>query len=130
MPPAKLVLVSLLAAVLLSACGIAAKPEVGSAGAQIKSRGGIDDPRSAHVHCLQQEHIPVTEFGRVWLQVGVKPSGPTVQFTPAPGIAQGDQITGRVESAEVIGSALLYPNQAPDGMLQKVEACIAEGVKG
>jgi hypothetical protein len=35
-----------------------------------------------------------------------------------------------VESAEVIGSALLYPNQAPDGLLQKVESCVAKGVKG
>lgn len=130
MSSAKLVLVSLLAAVLLSACGIAAKPEVGSAGAQSKSRNGIDDPRSAHVQCLQQVHVPVTEFGRIWLQIGTKPSGPTVQFTPTPGIAQGDQISGRVENAEVIGSALLYPNQAPDGLLQKVEACIAQGVKG
>jgi hypothetical protein len=130
MSSAKLVLVSVLAAVLLSACGIAAKPVVDSPGAQIKAQNGIDDPRTAHIACLAQDHIPVTPFGRVWLQIGAKPSGPTVQFTPTPGIAQGAQISGRVESAEVIGSALLYPNQASDGLLAQVEACMAQGVKG
>jgi hypothetical protein len=64
------------------------------------------------------------------MQIGTKPSGPTVQFMPTPGAAQEAQISGQVESAEVIGSALLYPNQAPDGLLQKVESCVAKGVKG
>jgi hypothetical protein len=30
----------------------------------------------------------------------------------------------------VIGGALLYPNQAPDGELKTVEACTALGVNG
>jgi hypothetical protein len=72
----------------------------------------------------------VLEFGRVWLQIGTKPYGPTVQFTPTPGAAQEVQIGGQVESAEVIGSALLYPNQASDALLQKVEDCMAKGVTG
>lgn len=130
MSPAKLVLLCLLAASSLSACGIAAKPEVGSPGAQARSRNGIDDPRLMHIACLQAEHIPVTTFGSTWMQIGTKPTGPTVQFTPTPGAAQEDQISGRVTSAEVIGSALLYPNQASDSLLQKVEACLAQGVKG
>jgi hypothetical protein len=130
MSPAKLVLVCLLAAISLSACGIASKPEVGSAGAQTKSRKAIDDPRTTHLACLQAENVPVTPFGRIWMQVGSRPSGPTVQFMPTPGAAQEAQISGQVESAEVIGSALLYPNQAPDSLLQKVETCVAKGVKG
>ena len=69
-------------------------------------------------------------MGQAWLQVGTKPSGPTVQFEPTPGAAQELQIDGQVESAEVIGSALLYPNQASDALLQKVEDCMAKGVTG
>jgi hypothetical protein len=130
MSSAKLVLLSLLAALALSACGIQAKPEVGSPSAQAKSGGQIDDPRASHVDCLRAANVPVTQFGRVWLQIGTKPTGPTVQFTPTPGAAQEDQISGRVTSAEIIGSALLYPNQASDSLLQKVETCMAQGVKG
>jgi hypothetical protein len=130
MSSAKLALASALAAVSLSACGIAAKPEVGTLKAVVKNQKGVDDPRTAHAACLQQDHIPVVEFGRIWMQIGRKPSGPTVQFTPTPGAAQEDQISGQVAGAEVIGSALLYPNQASDGLLQKVENCVAQGVKG
>ena len=51
-------------------------------------------------------------------------------FEPTPGAAQESQIDGQVEGAEVIGSALLYPNQASDSLLQKVEDCVAKGVSG
>jgi hypothetical protein len=30
----------------------------------------------------------------------------------------------------VIGSALLYPHQASDSELKKIEDCLAQGVKG
>ena len=130
MSSAKLVVLCLLAALPLSACGIAAKPEVGSAGAQLKSATGVDDPRTIHVDCLRAQNIPVSTFGRVWMQIGAKPSGPTVQFTPTPGAAQEAQISGQVESAEVIGAALVYPNEASDSLLQKVEGCVAKGVNG
>lgn len=130
MSSAKVLIVAGLAAGLLSGCGIAAKPEVGTLKATARDQNNVDDPRAAHVQCLLQDHIPLQEFGRIWVQVGTKPSGPTIQFTPTPGAAQEDQISGQVEGAEVIGSALLYPNQASDGLLEKVENCVAQGVKG
>ena len=127
---AKLAPVLALVAISLSACGIAGKPQVGTPQAQTRSQKGVDDPRTVHVQCLRQAGLPVTEFGHTWLQVGSAPSGPTVDFTPTPGAAQEDQISGSVQSAEVIGSALLYPNQASDGLLQTVESCMAKGVTG
>jgi hypothetical protein len=130
MPSAKLALVIGLSAVSLSACGIAAKPEAGTPQAVATNRKAVDDPRQVHVACLDADHIPVTEFGGTWLQIESKPSGPTVHFLPTPGAAQEQQISGHVESAEVIGSALLYPNQASAGLLQRVETCVAQGVKG
>jgi hypothetical protein len=140
MSSAKLALAVGLAAISLSACGNAAKPEAGTLKAATKQQKGVDDPRKTHIACLQQEHIPVVEFettalsglpaGYPGLQIGTKPSGPTVLFEPTPGAAQEAQIDGQVESAEVIGSALLYPNQASANLLQKVEDCVAKGVSG
>ncbi len=130
MSAAKLALVAALAAVSLAACGTTAKPEAGTIKAASVDRRGVDDPRTTHVKCLESEHIPVTEFGHYWLQIGTRPSGPTVHFEATAGAAQEEQIDGQVESAEVIGAALLFPNQASDALLQKVEDCIAKGVTG
>lgn len=130
MPSAKLALAVGLVAISLSACGNSAKPEAGTLKAATTDAKKVDDPRTAHVDCLHSEHIPVVEFGKTWLQIGTKPYGPTVQFEPTPGAAQDLQIDGQVESAEVIGSALLYPNQASDSLLQRVEDCMAKGVTG
>lgn len=134
MSSAKLALATALAAISLSACGGTAKPEAGTLKAVTKNHKGIDDPRKTHLTCLRQDHIPVVQFhaagGLPALQVGTAPSGPTVIFEPTPGAAQELQIEGQVESAEVIGSALLYPNQAPDTLLTRVESCVAKGVSG
>jgi hypothetical protein len=130
MPPAKLALAVGLAAMSLAACGNSAKPEAGTLKAATTDAKKVDDPRAAHVDCLRSEHISFVEFGKTWLQIGTKPYGPTVQFVPTPGGAQELQINGQVESAEVIGSALLYPNQASDSLLQRVEDCMAKGVTG
>jgi hypothetical protein len=137
MPSAKLVAAIGLSVLSLSACGTASKPEAGTAKAIAKSHQGLDDPRTKHVLCLQQEHIavrlkPVTVAGRVLhgFQVGTAPSGPTVAFEATPGTAQGVQIQGESQGAEVIGSALLYPNRASDQLLSKVEGCLALGVSG
>jgi hypothetical protein len=124
-----------LAAVVLSACGTAAKPIAGSPGILHNpgTHGVIDDPRtgqSDHVTCLRDDHLPVTEVGLTDLRIGTAAGDPTVHFAPTPGEAQGLQIDGRAQSAEVIGSALLYPHQASDSELKKIEDCLAQGVKG
>jgi hypothetical protein len=137
MPSAKLAVAIGLSALSLSACGTTSKPEAGTPAATVKSQQGLDDPLKTHIACLHQEHIDVrreqiTVAGQSQhgFQVGTFPSGPTVAFEPTPGDAQGVQIHGQSQAAEVIGSALLYPNQASDALLQKVESCVAQGVKG
>ena len=132
MPATKRALVCVLAAAALSACASTSKPPVGAVGASGKplSRGKIDDPRAKHLACLLQHGIAATEIGPDTIQVGPAGVGPTIHFLSTPGAAQFAQISGRVESAEVIGGALLYPNQAPDGELQTVESCTALGVNG
>ena len=127
---AKLAPTVALLALVLSACGTSAKPVAGSLNAATIVHKGIDDPRKTHIQCLRTEHIPVTRFSHVWFQVRTRPSGPTVQFAPTPGAAQNLQITGQVSGAEVIGAALLYPNQASGTLLKKVETCVAKGVIG
>ena len=137
MPSAKLAVAIGLSALSLSACGTTSKPEAGTAAAIAKSQQGVDDPSTRHILCLEQEHITVrpeqvTVAGQSLpgFQVGALPYGPTVSFEPTPGDAQGVQIHGQAQQAEVIGSALLYPNQAPGGLLSQVEACVAKGVTG
>jgi hypothetical protein len=137
MPSAKLAAAVALSALSLSACGIPSKPEAGTPKAIATGYKGLDDARASHTACLAQAHIPVHNE---WLavagkllpsfQVGTAPSGPTVSFEPTPGDAQGVQIQGESQGAEVIGSALLYPNQASDSLLSVVEGCVAKGVSG
>ncbi|MGH2857892.1 MAG: hypothetical protein ACRDMJ_10455 [Solirubrobacteraceae bacterium] len=137
MPSAKLAAAIGLAALSLSACGTTSKPEAGTPAANAKIQRGLDDARTPHIDCLRQQHVAVSEeqvtvAGRVLpgLQVGSLPSGPTVAFEATPGVAQGVQIQGESQGAEVIGSALVYPNQASDALAHTVEACVALGVKG
>jgi hypothetical protein len=138
MPSAKLALAAGLAAVSLAACGSTAKPEAGTLKAAHNTQKGIDDPRVKHLQCLHQDHISATPIMVTGLhgsqvdgiQVGSYPQGPRIVFEATAGIAQGDQIQGTEQSAEVIGTALLYPDAGSDGLLQKVEDCVAEGVQG
>ncbi len=124
------------AALLLSGCGMAAKPLAGTA--HLTAAPGyharVDDPRTKHVRCLRADGLPVSLFqasgARPGIQIGPAAGGPTVIFDPTPQDATGQQIVGQAQGAEVIGSALLYPNQAPDSELQKVEDCLAIGVSG
>lgn len=117
------------AALSLSACGtIDVKPNASSPAPH--SRGRVDDPRTSkndHVQCLRASGIPVQLVGTTDLLLG---GSVRVRFEPTPGAAQADQILNHEQSAEVIGSALVYPGQAPDGELTKIEHCIAQGVSG
>lgn len=133
MSRAKWAAAAVLVALSLSACGVASKPEAGSASAATKSKSSYSDPRTKHVKCLRAAGIHFRELmiGRYpSIQVGTRPNGPTIEFAATPGAAQNDQIQGRAQGAEVIGAALVYPNQAPNALMSKVEACMAEGVSG
>jgi hypothetical protein len=130
MPSAKFALAAALAAISLAACGSSTKPQAGTLKAVATVHKGVDDPRKKHIVCLQQAHIPVVKVGSTAMQIASRPNGPTVYFEPTPGAAQELQIDGQVQGAEVIGSALLYPNQSSDQLLKTVEGCVAQGVSG
>lgn len=132
MSSAKLAAGGALVALCLSACGTSTKPIAGSAAAvnSQAGRGRVDDPRTKHLNCLRAHGLESVKVGQTGLQIGIPPTGPTVTFAPTPGAAQREQIEGQVENAEVIGSALLAPNAAPDKELKVVEDCLAEGVTG
>ncbi len=137
MSSAKLAVACGLAAVALSACGIAAKPVAGTIapGATSAGRARVDDPRTTktnYLKCLRQDHLQVTEVGKDGLQVGSLPAGPTIVFEPTPGITEGLQIQGvaQARGAEVISSELLYPHGGSDKELKKIETCLDTGVKG
>lgn len=126
-----------LVALVISACGVAPKPVAGTT--NLRKHAGYfglrDDPRVKPVPCLRAAklHFRRYYYGKQHLpaiQIGLLPKGPTVIFYPTPGIAQGLQIMGQEQGAEVIGSALLYPNGAASKELAKIEGCVAAGVKG
>ncbi|MGO9900430.1 MAG: hypothetical protein ACLP0J_12205 [Solirubrobacteraceae bacterium] len=136
MSTAKLSLACGLAAVSLCGCGIAAKPLAGTP--KLISKPGnhakVDDPRAKHLGCMVRGDLPARAFttanGLPGIQVGALPAGPTIVFQSTPGVAQGFQINGKAQRAEVIGSAQLYPNLAPDKELSTIEQCLALGVTG
>jgi hypothetical protein len=132
----KLVFPCALAALTISGCGIAAKPLAGTPDLSARSgmHGRIDRLRRVHYLCLRGAGLPAQTFtssgGRPAIQVGPSSAGPTIVFEPTPGAAQELQIDGQVQGAEVIGSALLYPNLASDATLSTVERCVALDVTG
>ena len=115
-------LAAALAALALSACSVTANKPAG--------RGRVADPRTqaGRLDCLRSHHLPVTEVGAAGLQIGQLPSGATIHFTPSTGAAEAAQLEGQAQGAEVIGSALVFPNQAPDSELKTIENCVAQGV--
>jgi hypothetical protein len=120
----KALLAACLAMIALAACGSITKPSGG--------RGRVDDPRTspAHLQCLLAHHLPAVLVGTDDIQVGPRPAGPTIQFVPTAAIALGYQIQDDEQGAEVIGNALLYPNQATDSELSVIEGCLDIGVAG
>jgi hypothetical protein len=123
-PSPKALVAAALSTLALSACSVTANKPAG--------RGQVSDPRteSGRLACLRAHHLPVSEIGATAIQVGPLPDGPTIRFASSPGAAEGDQIQGLAQGAEVIGSALLYPNQASDSELNVIEDCVARGVNG
>jgi hypothetical protein len=124
-------------ALVVSACGIQPKPAAGTPhpSGYPGSHSFVNDSRKPYLHCLRDAGFTVTKFDYGTqklrsIQIDSVPSGPTIVFEPTPGIAEGDQMKGEVESAEVIGSALIYPHQATDKLMRKVEACLTINVKG
>jgi hypothetical protein len=127
MSPVKSAVVLGLAAALLCGCSSSVKPPQG--------RGKVEDPRTSaysnYYGCILSDHLPAQKVGRVTIQVGALPSGPTVTFLPTPSAAQAAQIEGQpqYQGAEVIGTALLYPHGATDDELAKIENCLSSGVQ-
>ena len=111
-------------AVVLAGCAALGKPAGG--------RGRTVDPRTGppnYLECLHANHLAVSELQSNKLQVGQLPSGPTIVFEPTAGIAEGRQIQGRAQGAEVIGAALLYLNGAASREVTVIENCLGQGVK-
>lgn len=142
MSRAKLAVACGLTALLISACGIQAKPEAGASLKQFRRSPGnhslVSDPRIPQEKCLRRDKIKFRTYyagGAQHLpaiQVGKRPQGPTMVFYATAGIAQGEQIQGKPAStgAEVIGSTLVYPNKAHGKVMTKVENCASIGVVG
>jgi hypothetical protein len=120
-------------AVALAGCGaVQVQPTTPAGSATLASRGKVDSPitdMQDRLGCLEADHLTVHVLGPTKLQVGAAPAGPTIVFTPTIGTAQAEQIDGNTQGAEVIGTALLYPNQGSASELTSIEDCLAQGVQ-
>lgn len=120
-------------AVALAGCGsVRVQPATPSGAKTLASRGRLDSPLTDtdnHLGCLQAAHLPVQVVNPDQLQIGPLPAGPTIVFRPSAAVAQSDQITGKVQGAMVIGTALVYPNQGSTAELNAITSCLAQGVQ-
>jgi hypothetical protein len=134
MGPKRALTAAAFAAVALAGCGgaVRVQPTTPAGSSQLASRGRVDSPvkMKNHLACLRDAHLAVQVLSSTQLRIGAAPAGPTIVFTPTPGAAQAEQIGGKAEAAEVIGSALVYPNQGSDGEMATIGACLAQGVQG
>jgi hypothetical protein len=121
------------AALALTGCGaVKVQPTTPAGSSKLASRGAVDSPLTmkSHLDCLRGAHLPVQVVSPTKVQIDSAPGGPMIVFTPTPGAAQADQINGSAQGAEVIGTALVYPNQGSDAELGTIGACLAQGVQG
>ncbi len=121
-------------ALALAGCGsVKVQPTASAGSTKLVSRGKIDSPLTAmhdHLGCLRDDHLAVQVLSPTKLRVGAAPAGPTIVFTATAGAAQAQQIDGTAQGAEVIGTALLYPNRGSDSELTGIEDCLDQGVQG
>ncbi len=121
-------------ALALTGCGaVKVQPTAAAGSTKLASRGKVDSPLTDmhnHLGCLRADHLAVQVLSPTKLQVGAAPAGPTIVFTATDGAAQARQIDGTAQGAEVIGTALLYPNQGSDSELTGIEDCLDQGVQG
>ena len=122
------------AVLALAGCGaVTVQPKTSAGSSKLASRGKVDSPLTDlrnHLGCLKDAHLPVRVVSSTRLQVGSPPAGPPIVFSSTPGAAQAYQINGSAQAAEVIGTALVYPNQASDDEMSHISACLAQGVQG
>lgn len=117
----------------MAGCGsVQVQPTTPAGATTLASRGRVDSPvkMKNHLTCLRDARLSVQVLSPTRLQIGPAPGGPTVVFSPTPGAAEAYQIDGSAQAAEVIGSALVYPNQGSDGEMATIGACLAQGVQG
>lgn len=123
-----------LAGFAATGCGaVNVHPSVPAGSPRLVSRGQVDSPLTNmrnHLQCIRDAHLAVTVVSPIKLQIDSAPAGPTVVFTPTAGAAQAAQIDGGAQGAEVVGTALLYPNHGSAPELTAVEDCLGQGVQG
>ncbi len=119
----------LAAGLLTAGCGGTRTPEqsggpnaVLGAGA----RASAYDPRTTPLECIRGTGLPAAIDGPDAIRVGAGPGAPRAVFAPDGGTAQGTQIRGDSQGAEVIGSALLFTNAGDDALLGKIEKCLGK----
>ncbi len=111
---------------LVAACLLALSGGCGGSD-QPRAMSGPDenDSRATALACLRDdERLDARPVGKDVIEVGDPATGPRIRFFLTTGEAEAKQFEGGAEGSEQIGSALLFVRKAPEGELEKVEACL------
>lgn len=120
-----------LAAALLAGCG-SADPGPPTGGAVPKPQKPFAvDVGSGFVACLRAAKIPVNRTAPQVIQVGDPAQKMHVFVAQTPGAADVDQLQGRAEGAEVVGSLEFFTGNGTESAIDAIEGCVnAHGSDG
>lgn len=86
-----------------------------------------DDKRGEALACIRDvKRIEARPVGDKEIAIGPGEGGPTIEFFQSSLEAEAEQFEGNAEGAEQIGAALLYVRDAPEPLLEELEACLNE----
>jgi hypothetical protein len=119
-----------LAAALMAGCS--ADPGPPTAGAVPKPQKPFaTDAGGGFVACLQAAKIPFGRTSPQVIRVGDPAQKMHVFVAQTAGAADVDQLQGRAEGAEVVGSLEFFTGNGTEGAIQAVEGCVnAHGSDG
>jgi hypothetical protein len=119
-----------LAAVLLAGCNADPGPPTGGA-APKPQKPFATDVGAGFVACLRSAKIPVDRTSPQVIQVGDPAQKMHVFVAQTPGAADVDQLQGRAEGAEVVGSLEFFTGNGTEASIDAIEGCVnAHGSDG
>ena len=115
------------AVLVLAGCGSERQPS--QSGGQSASLGGAYtyepyQPRDKMLKCLRGKGVKAVAVGQDAIQFLPLPASPRIVVAATPDAATALQVRGRAEGAQLMGSALVYANQASNRQIKRIQDCV------
>ncbi len=117
----------LIAALVLAGCGSVRQPS--QSGGESATRGGAYgfkpyQPRDKLLKCLRRKGVEAVAVGQDSIQFLPLPGAPRIVMAATPDAATALQVRGRSEGAQLMGSALVFANQATKRQIEQIQDCL------